>query len=114
MLKDKIVALLTKADPEAIRKLFHGGITEDIRWDSEEITEFRKLLSDAGIAFEFVDRYGGEDRGSDYWSVYSFTDGMEAVFIQFDGWYASYEGSTYDKFFEVKAVEKTITVFEKK
>jgi len=114
MLKDKIVALLAEADPEAIRELFHGGITEDIRWDSEEITEFRKLLSDANIKFEFADRYGGEDQGSDYWSVYSFTNGMEAVFIKFDGWYASYEGSTYDEFYEVQAVEKTITVFEKK
>jgi hypothetical protein len=39
---------------------------------------------------------------------------MQVAFIKFDGWYASYEGSTYEQFYEVKPVEKTITVFEKK
>ena len=114
MLKDKIVALLAEADNDVIREFFHGEVNDNITWDLGEVSEFRKVLSDADIRFEFVDRYGGEDQGSDYWSVYSFTNGMEAVFIKFDGWYASYEGSTYDSFYEVQAVEKTITVFEKK
>jgi len=114
MLKDKVLALLAEADSDIIREFFHGELDEVTRWDSEEMTTFRKVLTDEGIAFEQADRYGGEDQGSDYWSVYSFTNGMEAVFIKFDGWYASYEGSTYDSFYEVQAVEKTITVFEKK
>lgn len=115
MFKDALIEILNQQDSDLIRDLFNGEITsEDTRWDSDEITAFRKALSDIDINFELVDRYGGEDQGSDYWSVYSFTDGMELVFIKFDGWYASYEGSTYDKFYEVKAIEKTITVFEKK
>lgn len=114
MLKDKIVALLAEADRGVLTEFFHGEVNDNITWDSEEVGEFRKALSDAGIAFQFVDRYGGEDQGYDYWSVYSFTDGMQVVFIQFQGWYTSYEGSTYEEFYEVQPVEKTITVFEKK
>lgn len=114
MLKDKVLALLSEADSDIIREFFHGELDEVTRWDSEEMTEFRKALSDADIRFEFVDRYGGEDQGSDYWSVYSFNDSNEVVFIQFQGWYASYDGSTFDEFYQVQPVEKTITVFEKK
>jgi len=115
MLKDKIVALLAAVDTEVLREFFNCEVqAKEWCWDSDEVSAFRKVLTDEGIAFEQADRYGGEDQGSDYWSVYSFTDGMEAVFIKFDGWYASYEGSTYDEFYEVQAVEKTITVFKKK
>lgn len=112
MLKDKIVALLAAGGSEVLREFFNCAEERD--WDSDEVSAFRKVLTDEGITFEQAECYGGEDQGSDYWSVYSFTDGMEAVFIKFDGWYASYEGSTYDEFYEVQAVEKTITVFEKK
>jgi hypothetical protein len=115
MLNDKVVALLAEADNSVLTDFFNCEFqVKPWDWDSEEIIEFRKLLLNAGIAFEEVDRYGGEDQGSDYWSVYSFTDGMQVVFIKFQGWYASYEGSTYEEFFEVTPVEKTITVFEKK
>lgn len=115
MLNDKIVALLAEADRDVLSDFFNCEFqAEPWEWDSEGIKAFRKLLSDAGISFQFVDRYGGEDQGSDYWSVYSFSDGMQVVFIQFQGWYASYEGSTYEEFYEVQPVEKTITVFEKK
>lgn len=115
MLKDKVVALLAVVDTEVLRAFFHGAVhAKELAWDSDEVSAFRKVLTDEGITFEQADRYGGEDQGSDYWSVYSFTDGMEVVFIQFQGWYASYEGSTYQEFYEVQPVEKTITVFEKK
>ncbi len=114
MLKNKVFELLHTNDTDIVRDFFHGELTESTRWDSDEQTEFRKQVSDAGLTFKFVDRYGGEGEGENYWSVYSFSDGSEVVFIKFDGWYASYEGATFDEFYEVKAVEKTITVFEKK
>lgn len=112
MFKDKIVALLTEADRDVLVEFFHGEVDESTRWDSEEMTEFRKVLSDAGITFQFVDRYGGEDQGSDYWSVYSFSDGMQVVFIKFYGWYASHYGSEYQGFKIVTPQEKTVTVYE--
>jgi hypothetical protein len=112
---DTVSALLAEADSD-VENAFHGGDVKDkpYTWDDDSVVEFKKQLAEANINFELVDRYGGEDQGSDYWSVYSFTDGMQVVFIQFQGWYASYDGSTYEEFYEVQAVEKTITVFEKK
>jgi hypothetical protein len=112
---DKVSALLRKADDE-VKDAFNGGDVKDkpYRWDEDSVIEFKKQLTEANLNFELVDRYGGEDQGSEYWSVYSFSDGMQVVFIKFDGWYASYDGSTYEEFYEVKPVEKTITVFEKK
>jgi hypothetical protein len=112
---DRVSALLAEADDE-VKDEFHSGTVRDKpdHWDDQEIVEFKKQLTEAKINFDLVDRYGGEDQGSDYWSVYSFTDGMQVVFIKFDGWYASYDGSTYEEFYEVQAVEKTVTVFEKK
>jgi hypothetical protein len=112
---DKINELLAEADNSIDRDFFNSEIeNEPSKWDDEETVKFKEQLSEVKIRFEHVDNYGGEDQGSDYWSVYSFTDGMQVVFIKFDGWYASYDGSTYEQFYEVKPVEKTITVFEKK
>jgi hypothetical protein len=115
MLIDKIKALLVEADEDVKREFFNSEIgIEPCKWDDDSVVEFKSQLAEAKIKFEHVDNYGGEDQGSDYWSVYSFSDGMQVVFIKFDGWYASYDGSTYEEFYEVQAVEKTITVFEKK
>ncbi len=112
---DKVSALLRKADDE-VKDEFHGADVKDkpFTWDEDSVVEFKKQLAEAKINFELVDRYGGEDQGSDYWSVYSFTDGMQVVFIKFDGYYASYDGSTYEEFYEVTAVEYTSTMFVKK
>lgn len=115
MLKDKIVVLIAELDNDVKREFFNCEIGDELsKWDDDAVVEFKTQLKQANIKFKLEDRYGGEDQGSDYWSVYSFSDGMEVVFIQFQGWYASYEGSTYEEFYEVKPVEKTITVFEKK
>jgi hypothetical protein len=112
---NKVEQLLVATDRDIKREFFNSEIgQEPCRYDDDNIVEFKQELANAGIKFEHVDNYGGEDQGSDYWSVYSFTDGMQVVFIKFDGWYASYEGSTCEEFYEVKPVEKTITVFEKK
>jgi hypothetical protein len=112
---DRISTLLAETANEVKYEL-HNGVfsSKEDNWDYPSVKDFRKQLTEANINFELVDRYGGEDQGSDYWSVYSFSDGMQVVFIKFDGYYASYDDSTYEEFYEVQAVEKTITVFEKK
>jgi len=112
---NKVEQLLVSADRDVQREFFNAEIgQEPCRYDDDNIVEFKQELTNAGIKFEFVDNYGGEEQGSEYWSVYSFSDGNEVTFIKFDGYYASYDGSTYEVFYEVQAVEKTITVFEKK
>lgn len=64
------------------------------------------------ITVKQVDSYGGEDMGSDYWSVYSFTKDNEEIFVKFYGWYASHVGSEYRGYSFVKPKQKTITVYE--
>lgn len=113
-LKDKVIELLREADSDVRNDFFHAEISDNITWDSEEMSDFRKAASDQGINFEHVDRYGGEGEGEEYWSVYSFSDGQEVVFIKFDGTYASYYGSEFDEFYEVQAVERLVTFYERK
>jgi len=59
-----------------------------------------------GCKIEMVDHYGGEGQGETYYAVYKVTtpDG-EVKHYQVDGWYASYDGSTYDDTFEVEPKE---------
>ncbi len=112
-LKDKVIELLREADSDVRNDFFHAEISDNITWDSEEMSDFRKAASDQGINFAYVDRYGGEGEGEEYWSVYLFSGGLEVVFIKFDGYYASYEGATYECFYEVQAVERLVTFYER-
>lgn len=104
-LKEKVTALLNEADRDILNEFFHSEIGDTKTWDSDEVTDFRKLVSDQGIVFELVDNYGGEEMGREYWSVYKFSDDTSAVYVQFDGWYESYNGSEYEEWFFVKPVE---------
>ena len=112
-LKDKVKELLNEADSDIIQEFFHSEITENTKWDSDEVTEFRKKLSDAGVRFEHVDSYGGEEQGRDYWSIYAFHDEANVVYVKFDGWYASYHGSEYEEWFFVEPRQVQVTQFER-
>lgn len=67
-------------------------------------TKFVKKIKELGRV-KRIDSYGGSGYGDAYWSVYHFVD--HDVYIKFDGFYQSYEGSTYEEMFEVKPVEVT-------
>lgn len=64
------------------------------------------------IKADFISSYGGEDCGSDYWSVVKFTDATGSVLVKFQGWYASYHGADYQDWSFVEPKQKTITVYE--
>lgn len=53
------------------------------------------------------DHYGGEGKGSDYFTIFKLTDKVteDDFFIKFEGYYASYEGTTWESVVEVKPVE---------
>jgi len=86
----------------------HEAVRDDYfhNWGSPEAPE--------GWTSESVDSYGGEDQGSDYWSVWRFvhTESGEEVLVKFYGWYQSFVGSEFEGFKQVFAKEKTITVYE--
>ncbi|QGH74708.1 hypothetical protein DSS3PM1_00031 [Bacteriophage DSS3_PM1] len=60
---------------------------------------------------EVLDNYGGENQGSTYYSVIRFElKGYQGyVTLKFEGWYASYHGADFERFFEVYGVEVTKT-----
>lgn len=61
-----------------------------------------------------VAQHGGEDEGSDWYSVKHFVD--HNVYIKVSGWYSSYNGTDFDGDWEcceqVTPQEKTITVYQ--
>jgi hypothetical protein len=59
-----------------------------------------------------VSHYGGEGEGETWYSVKYFKD--HDVYIRIDGYYQSYDGTTFDEGYgvEVRPKEKTITVYE--
>lgn len=71
-------------------------------------------LQEAGITVEFADRYGGEGKGDDYWSVYKFSKGDEAFYVKFDGWYASYNGSEFNEWFFVEPKQVQVVKFQRR
>lgn len=88
-------------------------VVKDVIDDNDErgYSEFLEMLeasqeygvdvSEFGTVY-FVDSYGGEGQGDQYWYVFKliYTDGAER-FFKVDGYYASYSGGYYDEMYEV-------------
>lgn len=55
-------------------------------------------LDSLGIKFEFVDGYGGEGEGDEYWGVAKLSDSFDnEINFMVSGWYASYHGAECDE-----------------
>jgi hypothetical protein len=54
-----------------------------------------------GLVVTKVASHGGEGEGEDYWAVWEIKRGGEVTFARFEGFYSSYEGSTYEQMCEV-------------
>ena len=92
---ERILEQLSDYDKEC----FMDNYGSDEKFDNE-------LITVTGI-----DSYGGEDMGSEYWSVYLFSKGNEKFFVKFYGWYASHNGSEYQGYKFVTPKEETIIVY---
>lgn len=68
-------------------------------------------LVELGVtAIESVSNYGGEGQGETYYNIFKFTFAEDdEVYIQFDGWYASYNGAEYQEAFLVEPRQVTVT-----
>lgn len=113
-LKELLKELLDGADSDITNQFFGSEFNLEIdEYDEESTVEFKKILVDNKVIVEFEDNHGGEGEGDDFWTVYSFTLDTEKVFVQFDGWYASYNGSEYSEWFFVQPKEVMVTQYFK-
>ena len=102
---------------EAYEDLIHNSLfhseynSEPSEWDLDDEKKFRAALAGSSVVCQHEDNYGGEGRGDDYWSVYSFTRGDEKIYVQFNGWSDSYNGAEFTEWFFVEPKEKVITVW---
>lgn len=98
-LKDTLESILEQLS-DSDKENFMDGCGPEELFDNELITVTN------------VDSYGGEDMGSDYWAVYSFSKDNEELFVKFYGWYASHYGSEYRGCKFVSPQQKTVTIYE--
>ena len=114
-LKSVVEEILKNADDEVINCFFQAQGIEPycgkFYYKGQEET-YNQLIQ-AGITAEFADQYGGEDKGDKYWTVYKFYKGNESVYVQFDGWYASYSGSEFNECFFVEPKEVKVVEFHR-
>lgn len=122
--------LSTKAIDEFIEGDWTVAGDDDTRsgyWDLEDVTDNGRLDIATWTRSEptpveimrlgkvtFVESFGGEGQGDRMHLVFRLdtVDGSSRLFKK-DGYYSSYGGSEYDaELQEVKATEKTVTVYE--
>ena len=84
-------------------------------WVWSELGELRnEPVPDFGIV-TVVEDFGGEGQGDQRYIVFRLTDeNGDEYFFKADGYYASYDGSSWDgtELYQVTPREKTITVYE--
>lgn len=89
---------------EVVSQLMHS--------DSDEFDYLTKINPDyQSIVAAHVDNYGGEDKGSEYWSVWKFTKDSEEVLVKFEGYYQSHYGTDFQDWNFVKTAQKMVTVY---
>lgn len=92
-------------DQEENPNSYYDGVYDRLKW-GEELEEIEGLGK-----LEYVDDYGGEGQGDDYWVVFKVGD----QFFRKNGWYASYDGGELDgELYEVFPKEVTRTEYTTK
>lgn len=98
-------------DEYTLEELFFD---DTISYDYALKDEKLQIFKNNNIFFQLEDSYGGEGRGDDYWTVYKFMNTeneKDVLYIKFDGWYASYAGSEFSRWFFVEPKEETVVRF---
>lgn len=93
-----------------------NAILDEIKEVDDWCYEETKFDIGDGWIFELEERFGGhEGDGEVHWVVFSLTKEENKTYWQIDGYYQSYDGAYLDSdAYEVKAVEKTVIVWEAK
>lgn len=89
---------------------YSGGIYCDLK-DGGYYAEGKSIEVPGLGTLEYVEDYGGEGQGDDYWVVFKVGNQL----FRKDGWYASYDGGELDgELYEVEAVQVQRTEYHKK
>lgn len=108
-LQDKVKELLNEAGNSTLESaFFHQEISDGY---SDDCSELEVAFQEASIGFECVEQHGGEGEGEDYYTVYQFTKGSETVFVKFQGWYQSYNGSEMTGWAFVTPKQVMVTIY---
>ena len=89
------------------------GTCADLMYEGAYVSDWFQEENDP-FEYKGVESYGGEDQGSDFYSVILIrnpVDHNEQYYIKFQGWYASYNGAEYESWSFVEPKQKTITVY---
>lgn len=101
-LKERVTEFLQSPDDSIAKSFF---------WEDEDEELILEKLPN--VKHNLEKHHGGEGCGDEYWTVYSFADGTDKVYVQFDGYYSSYSGSDYEEWFFVEPREVTVTQYFK-
>jgi hypothetical protein len=111
-IKTIVTELLGTGASDIQRNFFNTETPQYTKWTRDGDVFLDSALA-VGVTFEYVDSYGGEGLGEDFWSVYKFAKGVNSVLVKFDGSYQSYNGSEYDSWYFVEGREVQVTQFYK-
>lgn len=79
----------------------------------EELWESMMCNIFDGINIAHMQSFGGEGKGDDYYTIYKFTKEStgEEEYVKFDGWYMSYQGASYSRYFFVQPSQRLVTFY---
>ena len=85
------------------RDAFYDELCEEVAEELTESTGVNFEMDDDGetlvidgAAVRFVDNFGGEGQGSDFWVVLSVEKDGVVRYVKNNGWDTSYEGGSFD------------------
>lgn len=96
------------------KNFFHAydttSLSNNIPDEYDDLDEGEKLMPE-GWTWQGVQHFGGEGMGDEYYNVVKFVKGDDFIFVKFDGYYESYNGSEYQEYCVVTPKEVTSTVY---
>lgn len=108
-IKSRVSELLDASKDVQVEFFDREMDTPHRKYDSDEVHTFKATCE---FNFTLVDQHGGEGEGEDYWTVYSFTDNKDTIYVKFQGWYQSYSGSELSEWKFVEPKERMVTFYE--
>jgi hypothetical protein len=103
-----LIEIFEKEKESCINYFFNQDLWNEDRKDL--LNKFNNL----NISLILLRSIGGDEDeyGSEYYKVYEFERNGETLFVKFDGYYSSYEGTTFNGWSFVKPVSKTVISYE--